>query len=57
MPQRVFCNECGAILYEGSELIPPDEIVQKFDGKCPTCGKKLSFTPITVEVKSAKDQK
>ena len=31
---------------------PPDEIIQSYDGKCPKCGKKLSFIPTNVEVKS-----
>jgi len=51
MPQKVFCQKCGYILYEGPELKPPDEIIQKYNGKCPKCGKKLSLIPIDVEVK------
>jgi DNA-directed RNA polymerase subunit RPC12/RpoP len=34
-------------------LKPPDEIIQTHDGKCPQCGKKISFVPKKVEVKSA----
>jgi len=52
VPQRVICQKCGAVLYEGIELKPPDEIIQGYDGKCPKCGKKLSFIPRNVEVKS-----
>ncbi|UCH70525.1 MAG: hypothetical protein JSV29_00645 [Candidatus Bathyarchaeota archaeon] len=52
MPQRVICEQCGAILYEGVDLRPPDEIIQEYDGKCPKCGRKLSYTPKEVEVKS-----
>jgi DNA-directed RNA polymerase subunit RPC12/RpoP len=51
MPQLVICNKCGAILYDNIELKPPDEIVQSYDGKCPNCGKKLSFIPKRVQVK------
>jgi DNA-directed RNA polymerase subunit RPC12/RpoP len=51
MPQRVLCDKCGAILYEGFELTPPDEIVQRYDGKCPKCGKKLAFSPENVVIK------
>ena len=51
MPQKVFCKKCNYTLYEGQELKPPDEIIQKFDGKCPKCGNKLSFIPIDIEVK------
>jgi ribosomal protein S27AE len=54
LPQRILCGKCGAILYEGMELTPPDEVIQRFDGKCPQCGKKLSFNPINVEIKRLK---
>ncbi|MDH5449498.1 MAG: hypothetical protein OEX77_01175 [Candidatus Bathyarchaeota archaeon] len=53
MPQRVICHECGAVLYEGGDLRPPDEIIQQHDGKCPKCGKKLSFIPTKVDIKPA----
>ena len=51
MPQRVACQGCGHVLYDGPELRPPDEILHEIDGKCPNCGKKLSLVPIDVEVK------
>jgi len=51
VPQRVICQKCGALLYYGAELKPPDEIIQSYDGKCPNCGKKLSYVPKNVEVK------
>lgn len=53
VPQEVTCDECGEVLYEGPELKPPDEIIQKHNGKCPKCGKKLSYMPIKVEVDPA----
>jgi hypothetical protein len=56
LPQRVICEKCGFILYEGSDLKPPDEIIQTHDGKCAECGKKISFVPKKVEVKSADDK-
>jgi len=51
VPQRVQCVKCGSVLYEGVELTPPDEIIQRFDGRCPKCGKKLTFEPGNVSVK------
>ncbi|MEJ5327506.1 MAG: hypothetical protein WHU54_04565 [Candidatus Bathyarchaeia archaeon] len=54
MPQLVICHGCKHVLYEGSELKPPDEILQSYDGKCPKCGRKLSLLPIDVDVKSVK---
>ena len=54
MPQRVVCQQCGYVLYEGAELKPPDEILHQHDGKCPRCGKKLALVPLDVEVKPSK---
>ena len=54
MPQRVTCQSCGHVLYEGPDLKPPDEILHDHEGKCPSCGKKLSFIPIDVNVKPSK---
>lgn len=50
MPQRVFCNGCGHILYEGPELKSPDEIIHDYNGKCPKCERELSLFPIKVNV-------
>jgi RNase P subunit RPR2 len=51
LPQRVSCSQCKTVLYEGVELTPPDELIQRFDGRCPKCGKKLSFEHGHVEIK------
>jgi hypothetical protein len=51
MPQRFICHGCGHILYEGAELKPPDEIINRHGGNCPKCGRKLSLMPLNVEVK------
>jgi RNase P subunit RPR2 len=50
MPQRVFCDVCGATLYDGLELESPSEIIQRYNGICPKCQKKLSFEPETVKI-------
>jgi DNA-directed RNA polymerase subunit RPC12/RpoP len=55
VPQKVICEKCGFVLYEGSELKPPDEIIQTNDGKCPKCGKKISFIPKKVDVIAANE--
>jgi DNA-directed RNA polymerase subunit RPC12/RpoP len=55
LPQKVICEKCGAVLYEGLELKPPDEIIQTNNGKCPKCGKKISFVPKKVLVRSAEE--
>jgi hypothetical protein len=50
MPERVICQGCSHVLYEGAELKPPDEIIQKYNGKCPKCSRKLSLLPTDVQV-------
>jgi len=52
MPQSVLCEECDTVLYEGVEVKSPYEILKLHEGKCPKCKRKLSATPIRVEVKS-----
>ncbi|MDH5450241.1 MAG: hypothetical protein OEX77_04965 [Candidatus Bathyarchaeota archaeon] len=52
MPLRVRCERCGAVLYEGTDLKPPYEIIESHNGKCPGCRKKLSHIPITVKIRS-----
>jgi len=51
MPQLIICHKCGTILHEEGELKSPYEIVEGFEGKCPKCGRKLSYIPKTFEVK------
>jgi DNA-directed RNA polymerase subunit RPC12/RpoP len=55
VPQKVICEKCGFVLYEGTELKPPDEIIQTNDGKCPKCRKKISFIPKKVDVIAANE--
>jgi hypothetical protein len=57
VPQRVICHGCSHVLYEGSELKPPDEIILEHEGKCPKCNRKLSLMPIDIEVKPINKRK
>jgi DNA-directed RNA polymerase subunit RPC12/RpoP len=43
LPQKIVCSECGSILYNGVELETPSEIIQRHNGVCPQCKKKLEF--------------
>ncbi|MGA2783315.1 MAG: hypothetical protein ABSF09_01265 [Candidatus Bathyarchaeia archaeon] len=43
MPQKIVCGDCGSILYHGLELETPIEIIQRHNGLCPQCKKKLEF--------------
>ncbi|MEM2669253.1 MAG: hypothetical protein QW341_00785 [Candidatus Bathyarchaeia archaeon] len=50
MPQRVLCDGCGEILYQGYDIKSPEEIYEMYSGRCPKCGRKLSLMPQKIEV-------
>lgn len=50
MPQKVVCSECNYLLYEGDILKSPQDIVKKYDGRCPGCNKKLGFNTNSVSI-------
>ncbi|MCX6649256.1 MAG: hypothetical protein NTV61_07700 [Candidatus Bathyarchaeota archaeon] len=50
MPQKIVCKSCKEVLYEGELLKSPQDIIKKFEGKCPKCKKDLKFTMDGVEV-------
>jgi len=52
MPQIAVCKGCGYVIYEGVELKSADEIIQMVGGRCPKCGKKLTFNIEDVEISS-----
>lgn len=43
MPQKILCGSCGVTLYDGLELESPLEIIQRYNGLCPQCKKRLAF--------------
>jgi len=50
MPQRVTCAECNHLLYEGDILKSPQDIIKKFDGRCPKCNRKLVFASAGISI-------
>jgi len=50
MPQKIFCADCGSVLYNGMELETPSEIIQRHNGLCPQCKKKLDFVTERVKI-------
>ncbi len=52
LPQKIICNSCEKVLYDHKDLKPPAEIIKKFGGECPQCGKKLIFDPEKVVINS-----
>jgi len=52
LPQKIVCRSCKEVLYEGELLKSPQDIIKKFEGKCPKCKKDLKFTTEGVEVRS-----
>jgi len=53
VPQKVICGKCGKVIYRSEDLKPPDEIIEMMGGKCPYCGKELSFIPLKIDIKLA----
>ena len=50
MALKVYCDKCGAVLYQGEELKSPFEIIEGYEGSCPSCHSKLSHAPKSFEV-------
>ena len=50
MTQRTWCSECDYLLYEGDVLKGPSDIIEKYNGRCPSCNKKLEFTSDSVKI-------
>ena len=44
LPQKAMCSECGFILYEGDLLKTPNDIMRKFEDRCPECRRRLIFS-------------
>jgi hypothetical protein len=47
------------VLYEGDILKSPQDIIKKYDGKCPKCNRKLNFSTggVTIYVGEEKNKK
>ncbi len=56
MPQKIVCAECGSILYNGVELETPTEIIQRHNGVCPQCKRKLDFDSEKIRIKPNEEQ-
>jgi ribosomal protein S27AE len=54
LPEIIKCAKCGYVLYKGNDLIPPRDVIRKFDGKCPRCSSTLSQNPVSIEVRELK---
>ena len=48
MPLKVTCSKCDHELYEGDILKSPEDIIRKYDGRCPEC--KRDFGPYSETV-------
>ncbi len=57
MPQVAVCKGCNYIIYKGVELKSAEEIIQMVGGKCPNCGRKLSFNIDDIEISPATAKK
>ncbi len=50
LPQKVTCAECNYLLYEDKILKSPQDIIKKFDGRCPNCKRTLNFEITAVRI-------
>lgn len=50
MTHTVRCDQRDAVLREGAALKPPYEIVMRYNGRCPRCGRKLATVPVRFAV-------
>ncbi len=50
LPQKIICSSCKEVLYEGELLKSPQDVIKKFEGKCPKCKKELKFSTEGVDV-------
>lgn len=57
MPQEIICSGCGYVLYEGEILRTPQDIIRKYEGKCPNCGKELDSEVMKIDITSSEEVK
>jgi hypothetical protein len=50
MAVSIACHSCGKTLFEGEDLISPYYVRAKNNCRCPDCGRKLSHTPMSVQL-------
>ena len=41
MPLRIFCKQCGELLYEGTDLVLASAFKKKHGETCKNCGHEL----------------
>ncbi|MCC6012925.1 MAG: hypothetical protein LM593_00975 [Candidatus Verstraetearchaeota archaeon] len=57
MAIRIICSKCNTVLYEDIELISPQEIMEKYNYKCPKCSSSLNFDPSNIRITIANKSK
>lgn len=44
MPLKIICKKCGYVLFESEDLKSPQDILaEKYDNKCPKCGRRIKL--------------
>jgi NAD-dependent SIR2 family protein deacetylase len=51
MPVDVTCSKCGEKITTMKMLKPLKDVMNPYNGKCPSCGQNLSTTEFTLDVK------
>lgn len=53
MPLETICDDCGFVLYRGSEMRSPKDVLRTFKGRCGNCSAKMSIENYGVVVTTA----
>ena len=43
MPLKIVCSSCGFVFYEGKDPKSVDNVLKKWDYRCPCCLSKLEL--------------
>ncbi|MCW4034063.1 MAG: hypothetical protein NWF03_01725 [Candidatus Bathyarchaeota archaeon] len=50
MAVSMSCKGCGKTLFTGREVIEPYYIRAKNNSRCPSCGRNLAKTPMSIQL-------
>ncbi|MCW4015268.1 MAG: hypothetical protein NWF06_02765 [Candidatus Bathyarchaeota archaeon] len=50
MAVSISCHGCGKTLFTGREVISPYYVRAKNECRCPSCGRKLTHNPMSIQL-------
>ena len=51
MPFKYVCGKCGYVLEESGWIKPIDDVITKYEKRCPSCMKELEKDVSKIEIK------